>query len=95
VQPHVLLVEQPELMALREHLALPLACIVAASGDEDQLPDETQIALGVRRIRFHPEFPGDIELAREQSRLIPADADTAEPLQRVREALQETLKGAA
>lgn len=95
VRPQLLLIDQPELLALREHLDLPLACVVTAGKDRDELPDQTHIALGNRRVRFHPDHPEDVETVREQSKLVPADADTSEPIDRVREALQETLRGAA
>jgi hypothetical protein len=95
VRPQLLLIDQPELLALREHLDLPLACVVAGGRGRDELPDQTHIALGNRRVWFHPDHPDDEDRVREYSQRIPADADTSEPIDRVREALEETLKTAA
>lgn len=95
VKPQLILIDQPELLELRPHVDLPMACLVAKGKAPADLPDQLQLALGNKRVRFHPDHPDDLETVREQSRLIPADADTQEPVDRVREALQETLKGAA
>ncbi len=95
VRPQLLLIDQPDLLALRNHVELPIACLVAAGADRAELPDQTHVGLGNRRVRFDADHPEDADLVRTQSKLVPGDADTAEPLERVREALQETLKGAA
>lgn len=95
VSPQLLVVDQAELLGLREHVDLPIACVISKGQQPDDLADQTQIALGTKRVRFHPDHPEDVETVREQSRQIPGDADTQEPVERVREALQETLKGAA
>lgn len=95
VKPQLLLVDQPELLDLREHIELPIGCLIAKGKQPADLADQTQLTLGTQRVRFHPEHPDDVEAVREQARLIPGDADTLEPIDRVREALQETLKGAA
>ena len=95
VKPQLLLIDQPELLDLREHVAIPLACIVTKKNTPAELPDQTQIGLGSRRVRFHLEHTADADKVAEHSALVPEDADTAEPLERVREALDETLKGAA
>jgi hypothetical protein len=95
VQPHLLLIDQPDLLPLREQIRQPIACVIAPNETRPDLPDQTRLSLGSRQVRFHPEHPEDIETVREHARIVPGDADTAEPLERVREALQETLKGAA
>src|SRR5262245_43797603 len=57
VKPQLLLIDQPELLDLRDHLDLPIACVVAAGKGRDDLPDQTHIGLGNRRVRFHPDHP--------------------------------------
>jgi hypothetical protein len=95
VKPQLLVIDQPELLALREHIDLPIACLTTKGNSPEDLADVTQLALGRQRVRFHPDHPEDVESVRAQACLIPGDADTQEPVDRVREALQETLKGAA
>lgn len=95
VRPHLVVVDQSELLDLRPHTACPLACLVDPGREQSDLPDQTHVALGQRRVRCHPDYPEDVELIREQSPLVPADADLAEPVDRVRQALGETLRGAA
>lgn len=95
VRPHLLVVDQAELLELRPHAGRPVACLVDPARDASDLPDQTHIALGQRRVRCHPEHPEDVDQVKEQSRLVPLDADLAEPVDRVRQALAETLRGAA
>ena len=95
VKPQLLLIDQPELLELRNHADIPVACLVSAKNTPSDLPDQTQLGLGSRRVRFHPDHSSDSDAVREFAPLIPGDADTAEPIERVREALAETLKGAA
>jgi len=93
-KPHLLLVNQEELLSLREHVTVPVACLRA--GDEQrELPDETQLTAGRDRMSFHPDHGEDRDAAEELCRKIPADADLCEPLDRVREALEETLGSSA
>lgn len=95
VKPQLLLIDQPDLLDLRDHIDLPIACVIAKGKSSGDLADQTQLTLGTQRVRFHPEHPEDVDTVREHARLIPGDADTLEPIDRVRDALQETLKGAA
>lgn len=95
VRPHLVVVDQSELLDLRPHSTCPLACLVDPGRDQSDLPDQTHVALGQRRVRCHPDHPEDVEQVREQSRLVPPDADLAEPVDRVRQALAETLRSAA
>lgn len=95
VKPQLVIIDQSELLDLRGHVDLPIACVIRKGNTADDLADQTRLSLGIQRVRFHPDHPEDIETVREQSRSIPNDADTQEPVDRVREALQETLKGAA
>ena len=95
VKPQLVIIDQSELLDLRGHVDLPIACVIRKGNTADDLADQTRLSLGIQRVRFHPDHPEDIETVREQSRSISNDADTQEPVDRVREALQEELKGAA
>lgn len=94
-KPHLLLVNQPELLSLREHVTVPVGCLMAGDELRDELPDVTQLAAGRDRMSFHPEHGDDRDAAEGLCRQVPADADLGEPLDRVREALEETLGNTA
>ncbi len=93
VKPQLILVSQRELLELREHVAVPVGCL-AGSGDEE-LPDETRLAVGRNSICFHVEYGGDTELVHNRLGAFPQDADLQEPLDRVADALNETLRPGA
>ena len=95
VKPQLILIDQPELLDLRTQVDVPVGCLLPADGTGQDLADQTRLELGRRRVRIHPDHPEDLETVRGQTRLVPQDADTSEPIERVREALNETLKGAA
>jgi hypothetical protein len=52
------------------------------------------LRLGRQTVRIHSAHPGDDDRIATGATVIPADADLHEPFDRVREALQETLKSA-
>lgn len=95
VKPQLLVIDQPELLELRDLVGLPIACLVNEGSDQSELPDQTRVAIGRRLTRLHPEFPEDQETLQKLAALVPDDADVAEPVERVRQALAETLQGAA
>ncbi|QDU40624.1 hypothetical protein Mal4_49820 [Maioricimonas rarisocia] len=91
VKPDLILVSQPELIDLRRHVKAIVACTL----DEETghaLPDEQQVQLGQRTVRIHPEYLDDVARLQKAMADVPADADLSEPLDRVRDALQETLR---
>ncbi|MCA9079857.1 MAG: hypothetical protein KDA58_04830 [Planctomycetaceae bacterium] len=93
VKPDLIVVQQPELLDLRPLIAAPVGCI--AEPTEGDLPDETRIQLGGQHLRIHAEAHEDRDALHAASSLIPNDADLAEPLDRVRDALQETVRAGA
>jgi hypothetical protein len=92
--PHLVLIDQPELLSLREFLSIPVGCLVAEV-ERRELPDETLLGVGRNHLWFHTEHPDDHAAAGQLCEQVPADADLKEPLERVREALQETLRSTA
>ncbi len=92
VKPHVVLIDQEALLDLREHVDLPIACVIADGTDSRDLPDEFRLSLGAQSIRVHAEHQGDVSTIQKWVSTIPGDADLCEPLERVREALEETLR---
>jgi hypothetical protein len=96
VKPHVIVVDQDPLLTLREHVSVPLACLVDEATAAGDLPDVTRLTLGRQSVRFHADFPADQDHVREQlANSLPSDADLREPLDRVSEALRETLRAGA
>jgi len=104
VRPHLVLTEQPELLELREHVAVPVAYIAddhsapaAESTQHDSAgaaPSGT-IRLGRQVLRFHPGHGDDTSLLENRAAAVPADANLREPFERVREALNETAANVA
>ena len=94
VKPDIIIVQQAELLDLRLHLATPVSCVVDPQA-EGALPDETRVQLGAQVLRVHPEHTEDVDVLQSASRLVPGDADLAEPLDRVKDALVETTRAGA
>lgn len=89
VKPHVLVTGDPELLSLREQLKVPVAC--CEEPDSANLPAET-VRIGDRVLRFHSAHQADASVVKQHSAALPEDADLSEPLDRVREALTETVR---
>ncbi len=87
VKPHVVLTDRPEMLDSRPHILLPVACVVEA------LSGET-VRIGKQQFRLNSEFGEDLKTFEKIAKELAADADLLEPLNRVREALGETMKSA-
>jgi hypothetical protein len=87
VKPHVVLTEHADLLDLREHVSIPVACLEAAGGARS-------FKLGNQRLTFHLGHAGDQAEIERHAADVPPEADLKEPFDRVREALNETLKTA-
>lgn len=135
IKPHLVLTELAELLDVRTHVAMPVACVdsedapesksaekcqtpisviaeseLQASAGIDSASDvavETeagpvtiaaaaiergQVLLGRQMLRFHSAHPGDRGVVENSAKMVPGDADLREPFERVREALQETVR---
>lgn len=91
VKPHLVLIESDEVFELRRHVPMPVACLIKASAADDKA-----MRFGKLAIAFHPDYPADHGEIEKHTKSIPADAHLGEPFERVREALEETLRlGAA
>jgi hypothetical protein len=87
VKPHLVLTESPDLLALREHVSVPVASLI----DGKVSSDET-MPLGKQKLRFHDAHAADRSEIAKHAAQIPDSADLKEPFDRVREALTETMK---
>lgn len=92
VKPHVVLTDRAEMLDSRPHVSLPVACVVVktarAGGGE-------LLRIGKQEFCWHAEFSDDLKAFEKLAKELATDADLLEPLDRVREALQETMKSAA
>lgn len=91
VKPEMLIVDQPELLDLRRFVDVPVLLLEKAS--------DGGTGEGIKFTGWngtvHADFTEDAARVRELTRGIPESADMHEPLERVAEALFETLRGAA
>jgi hypothetical protein len=95
VKPQLILTDREQILELRNHIDRPVG-LVAKAGGEGSPPDGVpMLSIGRQKVRFHPAHVEDHETVARDSTQIPADADLAEPFERVREALQETLRNGA
>jgi len=97
VKPQVVLTDREQILELRNHLDQPVALVEneAAVGEAIAEEGEGSIKLGRQMVRFHRAHASDRSIVAGRAQQIPADADLKEPFERVREALQETLKSGA
>lgn len=123
IKPHLILTEKAEILELRQHISVPVACLepdkksasdanspteVAAASTIENATSETAAApepkhettgsllrLGRQYVRFHAGHATDCELFEKESTQVPRDADLREPFDRVREALNETVRSGA
>jgi hypothetical protein len=91
VKPQLILTDREQLLELRNHVSQPVALVEAGTAAEADRPS-APTKLGRQIVRFHPAHNDDEATVTRDSRQIPADADLREPFDRVREALQESIR---
>ncbi len=87
VKPHMVLTEDPELLDLREQVKVPVAYC-----DDDEGNSTGKVRIGGQILTFHSSHAKDVDRVNDHAEALPNDADLAEPLERVREALNETVR---
>ncbi len=87
VKPHLVLTESSDLLALRDHVTMPVASLTESADNSEE-----SLSLGKQRLRFHESHAADRTEIAKQAAQIPDTADLKEPFDRVREALGETIK---
>lgn len=94
IKPDMIFTSDPDILELRNHVKTPVACTSEESANVDAARALTSASkdMGGRRLRFHDAHQGDGEFVNKQIHLIPGQADLEEPLERVHEALNETVK---
>ena len=87
VKPDLLLIEQEELLPLRETAGIPLLLLTASCSKHG--------ASVLDSARVHGGYEEDRAAIEKLKKLVPQSADLMEPLDRVKEALTEALRAAA
>ncbi|MCA9057080.1 MAG: hypothetical protein KDA85_01215 [Planctomycetaceae bacterium] len=87
IKPDLIVTSDPDVLELRNHSSIPVACTAADVADE-----ESTVQLGGQKLRFHGSHGADRTAVSARTHLVPDQADLAEPLERVREALAETVR---
>ncbi len=90
IKPSLIITSDINLLELRNHTSIPVAC--AAEAKSKIAEQGGTIRIGGSILRFHDAHAVDAEMLSKQKHLLPDSADLAEPLERVREALSETVK---
>ncbi|WP_437186201.1 hypothetical protein SH668x_003345 [Planctomicrobium sp. SH668] len=93
VKPDMIMVQQENLLELRRQIDVPTACLI--DGKPADLADQLLIQFGRQTMRLHSEYPEDVQTLTPLQSRIPGDADMTEPLERVSDALKETLRAGA
>lgn len=92
IKPSLVVTSDPCLLELRNHTQVPVAVAETATGKATGGTENRRLQLGGSVLRFHDAHHGDVDSLQKQKHLIPDSADLQEPLERVREALAETVR---
>ena len=95
VKPHFVLVESTELLDLRNVTSTPIACLLEVDSVKSGQPTSTlsnSLSFGRETIVFSSSHKDDRSEIEKLTKLVPADADLREPFERIREALNETIR---
>lgn len=102
IKPQLILTDREQILELRNHLDTPVVLVLPKGKAAEQLEatdgevsPTKELKLGRQKIRIHSAHSEDEPVLLEDAGQIPADADLCEPFDRVREALQETLRAGA
>jgi hypothetical protein len=96
IKPVAILVDQLDILGLRNHIDTPVA--VLKTDDTTGKPNDAEHAKrnhNRNELYALKAFSEDLAIIAEMLKGIPAEADLGEPLYRTNEALRETLKTAA
>lgn len=94
VKPELILTDRDQFLELRNHVDFPVLLVDSAAHGPDS-PTHEGLRLGRQFVRFHAAHSIDEQSVSRDARKIPPDADLLEPFERVREALQETVRSGA
>lgn len=90
IKPDLILTNREEMLDLRPLIEQPVLYADSSSNG----PPERIVIVGAKPFRAHDDYAADVEAVRKRATAISSESDLHEPLERVEEALRETL-GAA
>ena len=90
IKPDIVLTNREEMLDLRPLVEKP---VLFAAGGEQRSP-HLVVSVGAKAFRAHEDYAADVEAVRKLATGVSEESDLHEPLERVEEALRETL-GAA
>lgn len=88
IKPDLVVVREEEMLELRNHTEIPVACLDHTTETETSATP----SIGGRQLHFHEAHSTDADFVDSRAHLVPGQADLLEPLDRVHEALTETVK---
>jgi|AP95_1055475.scaffolds.fasta_scaffold149573_1 hypothetical protein len=88
IKPDVILTNREEILEVRR---LVDQIVLLAVVGREQSPGDSTLKVGSQLFQTHADFPDDVEAARRQTAVVSRESDLHEPLERVGEALSETL----
>lgn len=91
IKPGLVITSDPHLLELRNHTSVPVALAEIQSSDSTAT-ESPRLKLGNSQLRFHRSHAADVGELSSRRHLIPESANLQEPLERVREALAETVR---
>lgn len=95
IKPDLIITGDAVLLELRNHTSIPVA-LAHTDGppaiEDSSTAKQSPLRIGNRMLRFHDAHAIDADTLTRRRHLIPDSADLAEPLERVREALAETVR---
>jgi len=95
IKPDLVLIEQQEILELRERIDIPVAYLNTT--DTETNPDQAEssaavIQLGRQMLQIHDAHGSDQDALKKIGESVPTEANLNEPFERVREALKEALQ---
>jgi len=94
--PDLLVTDNDDILDLRHHIAIPMARVeplADEAGSATTAPPLGRVRMGRRILSIHSAHETDIAALHHGATQVTAETDLQEPLERVRQALAETLQG--
>lgn len=95
IKPQLIIVPQDHLLELRRQIDVPIAYLPEKPFAASDASNSSIVKFGSQQLRLHGEFPEDLTTLAPMQARMPAEADMKEPLDRVGDALKETLRAGA
>ncbi len=91
LKPSVVLVDDLELLSVRDHISMSAACLIA----EEAPQSEDDLVIAGQRLRMATGHTEDQATIEQLEGTLAAESELAEPFQRIQDALKEALGKAA